>query len=237
MFSMLPVYFLILLLGLIFGSFISAITYRIPKGQDFVKGRSFCDNCKKNLFWYDNIPLISYIFYKGSSRCCRKPISIRYPLIEISSALAIIFLFIKFPLPYFLIYYVLFLISLTIFVIDLEYQIIPDELSWLIILLFLASSSVPLFPHLFSGLLFSLAILFINLITKGKGMGLGDVKLSLALGMWLGLEKGLTWLTLSFLTGGIIASILLVSGKAKMKTRISFGPFLLFAFWIVLLTT
>lgn len=215
----------IFLLGLIIGSFISAITYRIPRELQFVKGRSFCDSCKTKLSWYDNIPLFSYLFYLGKSRCCGKKISIRYPLIELASALGIILLS-----P---IYYVLYLLCLSIFVIDLEHQIIPDELSWLILLLGLINFS---FVNIFTGFFFAFLILLINLFTRGRGMGLGDVKLAIPLGLMLGLERGIYWLMTSFIIGGIVAGILLLLKKAKLKTKIAFGPFLIFAFWVVLLT-
>src|SRR3989339_1541952 len=83
-------YVLLVLLGLVIGSFVSAITYRIPKELGFVKGRSFCDSCKKELRWFDNIPLFSFLFYLGKSRCCGKKISIRYPLIEIVSLIGVV---------------------------------------------------------------------------------------------------------------------------------------------------
>ncbi len=222
----------IFLLGLIIGSFISAITYRIPRELQFVKGRSFCDSCKKELTWYDNIPLFSFLYYKGKSRCCNQKISIRYLLIELSSALGAVLLFVLLPST-FLISYFLFLICLAIFVIDLEHQIIPDELSWFILLLGLINFS---FVNIFAGFFFSLLLLTLYLITGGRGMGLGDVKLAIPLGLWLGLEKGVVWLTTSFIIGGIVASILLLLKRAKLKTKIAFGPFLIFAFWVVLLT-
>ena len=214
--------------GLIIGSFISALTYRIPRNLDFIKGRSFCDSCKKNLFWYDNIPLFSYLFYHGVSRCCGKKISIRYPLIELTSAFGFVVLYLFSLSP---IYYILYTISIAILVIDLEHQIIPDELSWFILLLGLINFS---FLNIFSGFLFASVLLSLHLVTKGRGMGLGDVKLAIPLGLWLGLEKGLNWLMTSFILGGIVASILLLLGKAKMKTKIAFGPFLIVGFWIII---
>lgn len=213
--------------GLVVGSFVGVVSYRIPKGLGFIKGRSFCDSCKKELSWYDNIPILSYLRYKGRSRCCNKKISIRYLLIELASAIGIISLS-----P---IYYLLYILCLTIFVIDLENQIIPDELIWLIVLLFLITSPYPLFPNIFAGFFFALIILLIHLVTKGRGMGLGDVKLTLGLGFWLGLTKGFIFLFLAFLIGGIVAFLLLILKKANLKTKIAFGPFLIIGFLITLL--
>jgi leader peptidase (prepilin peptidase)/N-methyltransferase len=177
------------------------------------------------------------MFYHGLSRCCSKKISIRYPLIEIISAIGAILTFYFFGNSFFqfAISYMLYAICLAILTIDLEHQIIPDELTWLVLLLAIITSPYPLFPSLFAGFFLSLLLLSLHLVTSGRGMGLGDVKLSIALGLWLGLESGLTWLMVSFILGGIVSSVLLILKKANLKTKIAFGPFLIFAFWIVIL--
>ncbi len=181
-----------MLLGLVVGSFIGAVTWRIPKQQGFVKGRSYCDNCKKELRWSDNIPLFSFLFYGGISRCCNKKISTRYPLIELTTAIGFVVLYFSFGFSLLLLkYYLLLIVTLSILVIDLEHQIIPDELSWLILFIFFIFA-VPhtLFANLFSGFLFSLVLLILYLSTGGRGMGLGDVKLAIPIGLLLGFEKG-----------------------------------------------
>lgn len=221
---------LLAIFGLVLGSFVGAVTYRIPRGLKFVKGRSFCDNCNKSLKWFDNIPALSYLFLFGKSSCCGKKISIRYLLIEILTSVGFVSIYL---LTGNIFYVLLFLLLVTIFVIDLENQIIPDELSWLVLLggvLYFFS-----FEKIFVGFLLSFLILFIYLITKGRGMGLGDVKLILGLGVWLGLVNGFNFLFISFLTGGLFALILLISGKAKLKTKIAFGPFLIIGFLVTLL--
>ena len=124
---------LLTLLGLVIGSFVSLITYRIPRGLGFISGRSFCDLCKEKLAWYDNIPLVSFLRYRGKSRCCSKKISIRYPLIELATAIGFVFLYPNFVLI------LLFLLTFSILIIDVEHQIIPDELSWLVLFLGLLS--------------------------------------------------------------------------------------------------
>lgn len=223
-----------MLLGLVVGSFIGAVTWRIPKQQGFVKGRSYCDNCKKELRWSDNIPLFSFLFYGGISRCCNKKISTRYPIIEITTAISFVVLYFSFGFSLLLLkYYLLLIVTLSILVIDLEHQIIPDELSWLILFIFFIFA-VPhtLFANLFSGFLFSLVLLILYLSTGGRGMGLGDVKLAIPIGLLLGFEKGFMWIALSFVLGGLVASVLLILKKANMKTKIAFGPFMIIAFWI-----
>ncbi|HCR35785.1 MAG: Type 4 prepilin-like protein leader peptide-processing enzyme [Candidatus Woesebacteria bacterium GW2011_GWC2_33_12] len=222
---------LLTLLGLVIGSFVSLITYRIPRGLGFISGRSFCDLCKEKLAWYDNIPLVSFLRYRGKSRCCSKKISIRYPLIELATAIGFVFLYPNFVLI------LLFLLTFSILIIDVEHQIIPDELSWLVLFLGLLSPiTYTLYPSLFAGFLSALVLLFIHLITKGRGMGLGDVKLAIALGLWLTVDQSLIWLMTAFIIGGIVSVFLLLLRQAKLKTKIAFGPFLIIAFWIILLT-
>lgn len=229
-------YTLLVLLGLVIGSFVSAISYRIPRGIGFVTGRSFCDNCKKELYWYDNIPIFSFLFYLGKSRCCNKKISLRYPLIELVSLIGSVVVFYAFGFKLYPVIYALFSVSLTIFVIDLEHQIIPDELTWIILLLGLfITNQYAIFSNLLVGFFFSLLFLFLHLITRGRGMGLGDVKLAIPLALILGFEKSWSWLFASFVIGGIVASILLLLKRANLKTKIAFGPFMILAFWIVLI--
>lgn len=235
-------YTLLVLLGLVIGSFVSAISYRISRGIGFVTGRSFCDNCKKELYWYDNIPIFSFLFYRGKSRCCNKKISFRYPLIEVASVVGSVLVFSVFGFKLYPILYTLFSISLAIFIIDLEHQIIPDELTWLLLLYALCYMQYAPYglghtpySYLFSGFFFSLLFLFLHLMTKGRGMGLGDVKLAIPLALTLGFEKSWTWLFVSFIIGGIIASILLLLKRANLKTKIAFGPFMILAFWIVII--
>lgn len=230
-------YILLVLLGLVIGSFVSAVSYRIPRGIGFVTGSSFCDNCKKELYWYDNIPIFSFLFYHGKSRCCHKKISLRYPLIEISTVIGFVLLYSNFGFSILhSTFYILLILTTSIFVIDLEHQIIPDELTWLVLLLgLLFSNHYSLFSNLFIGFFFSLLFLFLHLITKGRGMGLGDVKLAIPLALILGFEKSWLWLFVSFVIGGIVASILLLLKRANLKTKIAFGPFMLLAFWIIMI--
>lgn len=247
---------LIFLLGIVLGSFASVFTYRFPRGIDFVKGRSFCDKCGKRIRWFDNIPLVSYLLLGGKCRDCSKKISPRYPLIEVATALIFLALFgVSLYCPHFsspVCYWqaglgvlsypfiiLVFLLSIFIFIIDFEKRIIPDELifiSLLLVALFLILGNFKLFYlHLFSALLSAFTLLFLHLVTKGKGMGLGDVKYALVPGLFLGWPLSLVWLFVSFLTGAIVAIILILARRAHGKDKIAFGPFLVFSFVIVAL--
>lgn len=220
---------ILLFLGLATGSFLSAFTYRLPKRIQFLRGRSFCDRCKNKIDWYDNIPLFSYIFLKGKCRHCKKKISVRYPAIELITA--VVFVLIG-PNIFNL---TLFLILFAIFIIDLEHQIIPDELTFIGLGLSIYNlqldciTSCAIYNSLFSGFLCASILLLIHLLTRGRGMGLGDVKFAVLGGSLVGLKLALPWLYLAFLTGGIIAIILILGGNKKLKDRIAFGPFLIAA--------
>lgn len=240
---------LIGVIGLAIGSFLGALTYRYPKKVSVAKGRSQCPSCEHQINWYDNIPVLSFFVLHGRCRYCKKPISGRYPLIEIGTSLMFLLawhLFSScgsfgtlvvcslvsdlglFALPYLL---VVFSLLVAIFVMDLEHQIIPDSFVFLLILLSLVV--LPIIPspngflYLASGLVAADFLLLIHLLTLGKGMGLGDVKFALFGGMFLGPRFTLTWLFVSFLTGGMVGIILIVLGKAKFGKPVPFGPFLI----------
>jgi leader peptidase (prepilin peptidase)/N-methyltransferase len=231
----LVIYFIVILVGSVFGSFVGALTYRLPRGLGIVYGRSFCDNCKKPLGWIHNIPVFSYLVQRGLSSCCHKKLSIRYFLIESFSAFAAFYLYINYAPLEFLVYFVLFLLVLSVLVIDVEHQYIEDYMSWLILGLAITFGSLTVFESLFAGFAMSLILLFLHLLTRGRGMGLGDVKLAIALGSWFSPINSLYWLFGAFLTGGLVAFILLLTGKAELKQKIAFGPFLIISFMYVLL--
>jgi prepilin signal peptidase PulO-like enzyme (type II secretory pathway) len=190
--------------------------------------------------WYDNIPLLSFFLLGGKCRHCNKNISWRYPAIEIGSSLGFLLIFLKFGssgvLNLLWLWFV-FLICLLIFVIDLENQIIPDELSFLgfVATFFVFIDSERFFPSILTGFLCALFLLLVNLVTKGKGMGLGDVKLALFLGAFLGYPLSITWIFLAFLTGAFLGVILILGKKASFGRPIAFGPFLVLSFIAVLL--
>lgn len=232
-------------LGLVLGSFLGALTYRLPLGESVAKGRSCCPRCKKKIVWYDNIPLLSFVFLGGRCRNCKSLISWRYPLIEVSTALGFV------AIGYFtmntqglslqVVYsIIIFLILEAIFVIDLEHRIIPDSFVFFGILvsalyLLLYPNSYTLFSNFFAGFLAALFLVLIHLATKGRGMGLGDVKFAVLGGTLVGLRLLPVWLFLAFLTGAVIGIILILGKKAGLKSKIAFGPFLVLAIPLAML--
>lgn len=250
----------VVLLGLVFGSFIAALSYRWPRGISIFDGRSFCDNCRKKVNWFDNIPVISYLKLRGKCRFCKTAISPRYLIIEVSTALSFVFVYeaLKLcgstnsffvetsPLCTFLplgywgaLFYILIisLVLIVVFIIDVEYMLIPDEA--VILLLCLSFLGVVLkgqdvYAYVFSGFLLSLVLMFLHVITRGRGMGLGDVKLVIPLGVFLGIKYVLLFFTLSFVIGGFVGLVLMFTRAKKLRSRIAFGPFLITAFFLVL---
>lgn len=239
------------ILGLIIGSFLTSLTYQIAKPNfSWAKlvRRSKCPKCAHEIIWHDNIPLLSYLVLGGKCRLCKKPISKRYPLLEALTALIFIIIFLladtrvirefmgEFGLPY-----LLFLAvgMLALAVVDLEHQIIPDKLLLpilifhFLILIFL-SLSPTLFVHFFWASLASCFFLALVLVTRGRGMGLGDVKLSFLVGLIVG---PVVWLAifLAFIAGAIIGLFLVFVGQARFGKPIPFGPFLVLGTLLVLL--
>jgi leader peptidase (prepilin peptidase)/N-methyltransferase len=218
--------------GLCIGSFLGALTYRYPRNVSITKGRSWCDKCKKTISWYDNLPLISYLLLRGKCRGCGTRISIRYPIIELTTA--VMFYLIGFNLPAL----ILFLILEAIFIMDLEHQIIPDDFVFagiIISSLIILMNGKPPFSAFFAGFTAASFLALIFLLTKGKGMGLGDVKFAVLGGIIVGSKLTAIWLFTSFLTGAIVGIILIMLKSARLKDKIAFGPFLIAAIPITLI--
>ena len=243
------------ILGLFVGSFLNVLADRIPKGESPIRGRSRCDKCKKILKWYDLIPLFSFIFLKGKCRYCQTRLSLFYPTVEFVTGtlffITAIFVLndsqfpllggqaisnfqfpINYQLPITLIYY-LFIVSslIVVFFADLKYGIIPDKIVFPAIAvsflyLFINPSSLIL-NHLLSAVGACLFFLLLFVITKGRGMGFGDVKFAFLMGLILGFPDIVVGLYIAFLTGAIVGCILIIWRKKRIfGTAIPFGPFL-----------
>lgn len=239
-----------LLLGLIVGSFLEALTWRMVKGISIANGRSMCPSCRKKIAWYDNIPLLSFLLLRGKCRECHKNIPLRAPFLEVVTAA--LFALVTYFAPHivqniewlmaipslFVLPYLWFMVSVmvAVFIVDLEHQIIPDEFvfgAYTLTVLLLIFFSGAVWVQLFAGFVASLFLLFTNLITKGKGMGLGDVKFVL-LGASLTPLLVLVWMFLSFFIGSIVGATLMALGQKRFGDKIAFGPFLVVAYIITL---
>ena len=246
-----PLFFvLVFIFGVCIGSFLNVLIYRLPRSLK-VTGRSFCPKCKKKIRWYDNVPLLSFLLLKSKCRWCHSPISWRYPLVELLTGALFLLTVILLPKPIInyqlsiaqqqapliinyllLLAYYLFLISslIVIFFIDLKHRIIPDLTVYptiLIVFLFqITNNQLIVTNYLLSACGAGLFFLILHLITKGKGMGFGDVKLAFLMGLILGPAKVIFAFYLAFLTGALTGVILILAKKKKFGEQIPFGPFL-----------
>jgi len=237
-------YLIIFLFGLIVGSFLNCLIYRLEKKESFLKGRSYCPRCKHQLSWQDLIPLLSFLELGGKCRYCKQKISWQYPLVEISTALIFLLVFIfqssifnEFLIINFLTliyYWIIAVFLIIIFVYDLKYYIIPDEIIYPAIVIalifnfkFLIFGQAPIFKlSILSALGASAFFLAIFLVSRGKWLGFGDVKLAAFMGLFLGFPNILVGLFLAFFIGAIIGSVLILTNKKKLKSEVPFGPFL-----------
>ncbi len=222
------------ILGLLFGSFFLVLADRIPRGESVLFGRSHCDKCKKPLRWFELIPVFSYIVQGGHCRRCHTRLSILYPLTEMGTAAIFGALYIVFPsLVPFVVMVTLSSILLVLFLIDLRTQLLPDVLvySGIAVALVRIVLAIPGAPMLTSGIIAALGasgfLGAIWLITRGRGMGFGDVKLGLFLGLLVGYPQIVPAIYLAFLTGAIVGVILMLGHKKTLKSAIAFGPFLI----------
>ena len=230
------------ILGALWGSFANVCIYRLPLRGGVVKGRSFCPKCKKKIFWYENIPILSYLILGGKCSKCKKKISFQYLLVEAINIFSflIIYYFFGISLTTILLM-VLFLSFLIIFFIDLKHYIIPDVLTFPMMALgFLKSFDPnlnPIFPNYINSLIGGiigyeiiwLLIFFYKKIRKKEGMGLGDAKLLAVIGFWFG------WISIPFVIflSSTIALIIvipdLLKKSKKLSSQIPFGPYIIIA--------
>ena len=238
------------LLGLCIGSFLNVLIDRLPK-KERITGRSYCPYCKKKLAWYELIPLFSFIFLGGKCSSCKKPISLQYPLVEFATGILFALTTCSsssqlstFNLQNFLVLCCLLLIISCLIVIsvsDFKYYIVSDEIIYPAIFLalvyqiisniqYLISDSCNLLSTIQYPLLSALGaaafFLLILLVTRGKGMGIGDVKISAFIGLFLSFPNILVALFLAFFSGSVIGLILVALKKKKLKSKLPLATFL-----------
>lgn len=246
------------LLGLTIGSFLNVVVYRVPAGLSIVSPPSACPHCHHPIRRRDNVPLLSWVLLRGRCRDCSAPISARYPLVELGTAIAFVGVAATrvsaidaAVTAAALISAVLFLvallyllaISIALAIIDIETQRLPDAIvlpAYPVGVVLLVASAVlggDLAPLALAGIGLAALLLFYCVLAFGYrgGMGMGDVKLSGVLGMYLG-YIGLGALFVGafapFVFGGLFALVLLILRRANRKSRIPFGPWMLVGSWL-----
>ncbi len=232
------------LMGLVFGSFISMLSWRLPQIMELnlteqlneiSLGGSKCPNCQTKLPWYRLIPVISWLATYGHCHQCKQPISIRYPIIELSSAISVMLVISYFGFNlHGALAALLVLWLLIISVIDIEHQLILDNLSLPLLWLGLLVNTFDTFTspqHAILGAIAGYGLLWLvfhlyRLITGKHGMGYGDFKLLAALGAWLGISALPSIIMIAACTSLIIGLTLILIKKHHWQSQIAFGPFL-----------
>lgn len=220
--------------GIIMGSFYNVCIYRIPNSMSVIKPHSHCENCSHTLAPLDLIPVLSWILLKGKCRYCRAPISIRYPLIELSTGILFVLLCFKFQLTWPLLLYLIF-VSILILVafIDIDHRIIPDRFVIMGVIIGIISLFIPMISWqdaLFGGLIGGGSLLLIDLtgriLFKKEGMGFGDVKLMGMAGIFLGVQRTIVSLLAAVWVAAIVGIVVLRKRKDDTDHYMPFGPFL-----------
>ncbi len=225
------------ILGLLFGSFANVCVHRIPRGESIVSPGSQCPNCHTAIAWYDNIPVLSWLYLGRKCRHCSHPIAWRYPLLELTMGLMWASIVWFYPVqsydPIFLAQAISLVTLLWILtLIDLETFLLPNALTFPGIVLGLAFAAY--FGFFLDSLIGAVAgygifwlVARLFLIFTGKeGMGQGDFKLLAMLGAFMGWQALPFIILLSSLTGAIIGSITLILSKKGMRAEIPYGPYL-----------
>jgi prepilin signal peptidase PulO-like enzyme (type II secretory pathway) len=273
------VYIIIFIFGLIVGSFLNVVIFRLENGEKIINDRSKCMHCGHVLAWYDLIPVLSFLFLSGKCRYCRKKIFWQYPLVELGTGILFLLIFsfqfsifnefsisnfqlisnIRYPILHLLFWFFIVSALIIVFVYDLKHYIIPDKVIYPAIIAtlgfdlfngivvnnnfqsrvlgisnFQSILNSQFLNFLFSAILASAFFYAIVIITRGKGMGGGDVKLGFLMGLILGWPLVLIALLLSFILGSIVGIFLILTGKKKMKSMIPFGPFLVLGTFMAL---
>ena len=244
-------------LGLVVGSFLNSVIYRIYKKESIFFPRSHCPYCNHKLTWKDLIPVLSFLILRGKCRYCKKPISFQYPLVELFTGIIFVLLlnyelrimnYGIFNLEFFLNSLFLILNScflIVIFVYDLKHYIIPDKIVYPAILVsgirypvsgifFGLYTNHQILNAIYSCLGASLFFFLIWFLSRGKWLGFGDVKLVFFMGLFLGFPNIMVALFLAFPIGAIIGLGFIFFKKKDLSSEIPFGPFLVTGTFIAL---
>ncbi|MEK6743884.1 MAG: prepilin peptidase [Nitrospirota bacterium] len=249
---------IVLLFGLILGSFLNVCIARIPHETSIVSPPSHCPRCKTPIHWYDNIPLVSYAVLRGRCRTCGQHISWRYPLVELMNGLLYLWAFTEFGITGEAFLVMALCSSLVVITfIDLDHQIIPDIITYpgmviglVVAPFFMSTLDAPLpfgldsvlpslgqygaaFLNAFIGLLLGGAPLYLigllwEKLRKVEAMGGGDVKYMAMVGSFLGWKGAFLTIMLGAMTGSIVGVALILLKKHQADKVIPFGPFLAF---------
>lgn len=223
------------LLGLIFGSFLNVVIYRLPAGRSIVMPRSRCPYCDGEIRFLDNIPVISFLLLRRRCSRCGAPIAWRYPLIELATAALFVACAARFGLTLEAAISALFcMLMLTLAIIDADHYVLPDRLTLPGIILGLALQPwLPrsTFAEAVAGVLIGAGVLILTInfwywLREEEGMGMGDVNMLAMIGAFLGWQGVVVTLASATVAGATFGLALLALGRLNMRARLPFGVFL-----------
>ena len=228
------------LFGLLIGSFLNVVIWRVPRGESVVRPRSHCPKCDEPITPRDDIPLVSWLLLRGKCRHCGNPISVRYPLVELACGLLFAGFAIRFGLHMVLLAYLyLAAVGLALAMIDFDHKRLPDVLtlpSYPVALALLGLATLvdhrghtPILRAVLAGLALYAFYEVVGFI-QPQGMGGGDIKLSGVLGLylgWLGWGELVVGAFSAFVIGAIASLGLVIFAGAGRKTKVPFGPYML----------
>lgn len=237
-------YFLIFFLGLILGSYLNSWVWRMHENIRVLHGRSMCPNCRRQLVWYENIPVLSYLVLRGKCRTCKHPIPFHFIFVELGTALIFVlvawnYLNNQIAIPAYFFRNIIFTILLiVIFVYDWLYQEILPEVVWL-------GALIGVFFNIY--LHYNLFILLVGALvaggfffaqfafSNGRWIGGGDVRMGVMMGVWLGWPTVLVALFMAYIVGAVCGLFLLFLKKKQLASAMPFGTFLALGTFVVLL--
>ncbi|MFQ6607311.1 MAG: prepilin peptidase [Fidelibacterota bacterium] len=227
--------FFVIVFGLMIGSFINVCIYRLPRNESIVHPRSHCPSCNHQLKFWENIPVLSFLFLRGKCSHCKASISYRYITVELLTAILYVLLYYHYGLTLAYLMSIFFIsVILVITFIDIDHQIIPNQL----LIIGIIPALYPLveggiensIPFIVGAISLGVGIFLIgmlgNIVFRKESLGMGDVKYAALIGLLLGWKNGLVAISLAFLFASLLILILFPLGKVSFGNRIPFGPFL-----------
>jgi len=251
------VFVIFLLLGLLVGSFLNVLVYRLRSAEELFWDRSKCPHCQHLIRWYDNVPVLSFVILKSRCRNCRQKISWQYPLVEILTGIIFAVIGQRFFSPvdfstWITTGYYLFISAslISIAVYDWLYLEIPSEVLWLAVAVSIAfglwadwnawmNFTLPVsilggavYSAVFAAFFAFTFFFILSVASRERWMGMGDAYLAILLGLFVGWPKILLALFLAFFIGAVWGVALVVFKKKKMKSRLPFAPFMILGAFI-----
>lgn len=240
-------YLILFILGLNIGSFLNCIIYRLYTSESFLLQRSHCPKCQRVLGWQDLIPVLSFALLRGKCRYCKGEISWQYPLVELATGILFTLIFYHFQWDVLRMSYAIIIscFLIVIFVYDFKHYLIPDKVIYpavgIAFLWYLASGfflkaffQYEMLNTFYATLAVSAFFFSIFLVSHGKWMGLGDAKLALLMGLFLGWPGIAVAVFFAFFSGAIMGLGLVALHKKDLSSEVPFAPFLITGTFIAL---